>query len=100
MNAEQYIDLIKSNVRVTESHKALMYVETLALELLKQKTELLLKNDPSECREQLFMVNSQEVILDLIIRHFKVIDESNTLEYDKLTKEWKEGKKDEGSTAE
>ena len=100
MNAEQYIDLIKSNVKVTESHKALMYVETLALELLKQKTELLLKNDPSECSEKLFMINSQEVILDLIIRHFKVIDTSNTLEYDKLTKEWKEGKEDEGSIAE
>lgn len=97
MKAEQYIDLIKSNVRVTESHKALMYVESLALELLKQKTELLLKNDPSEYKEQLFMVNSQEVILDLIIHHFKVIDKSNTLEYDKLTKEWKEGTEDEGS---
>jgi len=100
MKAEQYIDLIKSNVKVTESHKALMYVETLALELLKQKTELLLKNDPSECSEKLFMINSQEVILDLIIRHFKVIDASNTLEYDKLTKEWKEGKEDEGSVTE
>lgn len=100
MKAEQYIDLIKSNVKVIESHKALMYVETLALELLKQKTELLLKNDPSECREKLFMINSQEVILDLIIRHFKVIDASNTLEYDKLTKEWKEGTEDEGSIAE
>ena len=100
MKAEQYIDLIKSNVRVTESHKALMYVETLALELLKQKTELLLKNDPSECKEKLFMINSQEVILDLIIRHFKVIDASNTLEYDKLTKEWKEGTENEGSVTE
>ena len=100
MKAEQYIDLIKSNVKVTESHKALLYVEQLALELLKQKTELLLKNDPSECREKLFMINSQEVILDLIIRHFKVIDASNTLEYDKLTKEWKEGKEDEGSVTE
>jgi hypothetical protein len=39
MKAEQYIDLIKSNVKVTESHKALLYVEQLALELLKQKTE-------------------------------------------------------------
>lgn len=99
MKAEQYIDLIKSNVKVTESHKALLYVEQLALELLKQKTELILK-DPSECREKLFMINSQEVILDLIIRHFKVIDASNTLEYDKLTKEWKEVKEDEGSIAE
>ncbi len=99
MNAEQYINLIKSNVKVTESHKALLYVEQLALELLKQKTELILK-DPSECREKLFMINSQEVILDLIIRHFKVIDASNTLEYDKLTKEWKEVKEDEGSIAE
>ena len=100
MNAEQYIDLIKSNVKVTESHKALMYVETQALELLKQKTELLLKNDPSECSEKLFMINSQEAILDLIIRHFKVIDISNTLEYDKLIKAWKEGKENEGSITE
>lgn len=100
MNTGQYIDLIKSNVRVTESHKALMYIETLALELLKQKTELLSKNDPSEYREKLFMINSQEVIIDLLIRRFKVIDASNTLEYDKLTKEWKEGKEDEGSIAE
>lgn len=100
MNAEQYIDLIKSNVRVTESHKALMYVETLALELLKQKTEMLMKNEYSECKEKLFMINSQEVILDILISHFKAVDASNELEYDKLIKEWKEGKKDEGSTAE
>ena len=100
MNAEQYIDLIKSNVRVTESHKALMYVETLALELLKQKTEMLMNNEYSECKEKLFMINSQEVILELIISHFKTVDASNTLEYDKLTKEWKEGTEDEGSIAE
>ena len=100
MNAEQYIDLIKSNVRVTESHKALMYVETLALELLKQKTEMLMKNEYSECKEKLFMINSQEVILDILISHFKSVDASNELEYDKLIKEWKEGKKDEGSVTE
>ena len=100
MNAEQYIDLIKSNVRVTESHKALMYVETMALELLKQKNEILLKDDYFESKEKLFMINSQEVILELIISHFKTVDASNTLEYDKLTKEWKEGTKDEGSVTE
>lgn len=100
MNAEQYIDLIKSNVRVTESHKALMYVETLALELLKQKTEMLMKNEYSECKEKLFMINSQEVILDILINHFEAVDASNELEYDKLTKAWKEGTKDEGSVAE
>lgn len=100
MKVEQYIDLIKSNVKVTESHKSLMYVETLELELLKQKTELILENDPSECIEKLFMINSQEVILDLIIRHFKVIDASNTLDYNKLIKEWNEGKEDEGSVSE
>lgn len=100
MNAEQYIDLIKSNIRVTESHKALMYVETLALELLKQKTEMLMKNEYSECKEKLFMINSQEVILEILISHFKAVDASNELEYDKLIKEWKEGTEDEGSTAE
>ena len=100
MKAEQYIDLIKSNVRVTESHKALMYVETMALELLKQKNEILLKDDYFESKEKLFMINSQEVILELIISHFKTVDASNTLEYDKLIKEWKEGKEDEGSVAE
>lgn len=99
MNAEQYIDLIKSNVRVTESHKALMYVETLALELLKQKTEMLMKNEYSECRDKLFMINSQEVILEIIISHFKAVDASNELEYDKLTRAWKGGN-DEGSIAE
>ena len=97
MNAEQYIDLIKSNVRVTESHKALMYVETLALELLKQKTEMLMKNEYSECKEKLFMINSQEVILDILISHFKAVDASNELEYDKLSKVWKEGQENEGS---
>lgn len=97
MNAEQYIDLIKSNVRVTESHKALMYVETLALELLKQKTEMLMKNEYSECKDKLFMINSQEVILDILISHFKAVDASNELEYDKLSKAWKEGRENEGS---
>ena len=100
MKVEQYIDLIKSNVRVTESHKTLMYVETLALELLKQKTEMLMKNEYSECKEKLFMINSQEFILDILISHFKAVDASNELEYDKLTKEWKEGTEDEGSIAE
>lgn len=97
MNAEQYIDLIKSNVRVTESHKALMYVETLALELLKQKNEILLKDEYFESKEKLFMINSQEVILDILISHFKAVDASNELEYDKLTKAWKEGQENEGS---
>lgn len=97
MKAEQYIDLIKSNVRVTESHKALMYVETLALELLKQKNEILLKDEYFESKEKLFMINSQEVILELIIGHFKTVDTSNTLEYDKLSKVWKEGQENEGS---
>ena len=97
MKAEQYIDLIKSNVRVTESHKALMYVETLALELLKQKNEILLKDEYFESKEKLFMINSQEVILDILISHFKAVDASNELEYDKLTKAWKEGQENEGS---
>ena len=100
MKAEQYIDLIKSNVRVTESHKTLMYVETLALELLKQKNEILLKDDYFESKEKLFMINSQEVILEILISHFKAVDASNELEYEKLTKAWKEGTKDEGSVAE
>lgn len=100
MNAEHYIDLIKSNVRVTESHKVLMYVETLALELLKQKTKMLMKNEYSECKDKLFMINSQEVILDILISHFKAVDASNELEYDKLTKAWKKGTEDEGSVTE
>ena len=100
MKAEQYIDLIKSNVRVTESHKALMYVETLALELLKQKNEILLKDDYFESKEKLFMINSQEVILEILISHFKSVDASNEMEYEKLTKAWKKGTEDEGSVTE